>query len=148
MRKLYNLCRVVGIEGFSKEISTIAPYFSTIDPMFVNLKPEYAEFTMPSSPQGLNHIGSIGAVTCRNAAKIIAWLMTDISIEKEFRGIPAAKNVQYSTKVRTDPRAIAFGEDNDWKTPGEKPAPGTLTGIPGLEVCAAGRAVLVSESKE
>ena len=46
MSKLYDLYQAVRNEAFSIEISKIAPYFSTIAPMFVDLNPGYAEITM------------------------------------------------------------------------------------------------------
>lgn len=147
MSKLYELYQAVGNELFSKEISKIAPYFATIDPMFIDLKPDYAEITMPNTSKVHNHLGTVHAIAMCNAAEIVAGLMTEVSIPKNCRWIPTGMNVKYLAKATTDLRAVAKGDDIDWETPGEKDVPVTITDTNGLEVCAAAITMLVSEKK-
>ncbi|WP_136807840.1 hotdog fold domain-containing protein [Desulfosediminicola flagellatus] len=147
MSKLYELYQAVGNDAFSKEISKIAPYFSTIDPMFVDLKPGYAEITMPNSPKVHNHLGTVHAIAMCNAAEMVAGLMTEVSIPKNYRWIPIGMNVKYLAKATTDLRAITVGSDINWKSPGEKTVPVKITDTHGVEVCFAEITVLISEKQ-
>lgn len=147
MSKLYELYQAVGNEAFSREISKIAPYFSTIDPMFVELRPGYAEVTMPNTPKVHNHLGTVHAIAMCNAAEVAAGLMAEVSIPKGCRWIPTGMNVRYIARATTDLRAVANGEAIDWTTIGDKDIPVSITDTEGIEVCAAEITVRVSEMK-
>lgn len=148
MSALYELYQAVGNAAFSREVSKIAPYFATIEPMFVDLKPGYAEVTMPNTPKVHNHIGTVHAIAMCNAAEIAAGLMTEVSIPKSCRWLHTGMNVKYLTKATTDLRAIADGSQIDWLTPGDKDVPVRITDTSGLEVCIAAITVRVSEKKD
>lgn len=146
MSKLYELYKAVGNEAFSREVTKIAPYFATIDPMFVELRPGYAEVTMPNTPEVHNHIGSVHAIAMCNAAEVAAGLMTEVSIPTSCRWIPIGMNVRYLAKATTDLRAIADGSKIDWDVPGDKAVPVSITDTNGVEVCAAAITVKVSKA--
>jgi acyl-coenzyme A thioesterase PaaI-like protein len=148
MSKLYTLYQAVGNEVFSREISKIAPYFATIEPSFVELKPGYAEVTMPNTPKVHNHLGTVHAIAMCNAAEIAAGLMTEVSIPTTLRWIPTGMNVKYLTKATTDLRAIADGSGIDWTVPGDKDVPVSITDSAGIEVCTAFITMNVSERKD
>ena len=145
MSKLYELYKAVGNEAFSHEITKIAPYFGTIDPMFVALRPGYAEVTMPNTPEVHNHIGSVHAIAMCNAAEVAAGLMTEVSIPKTCRWIPVGMSVKYLARASTDLRAIADGSGIDWEIPGDKDVPVSITDTEGVEVCCAEITMKVSE---
>lgn len=148
MSKLYKLYKAVGKEAFSREITKIAPYFATIDPMLVELRPGYAEVTMPNTPDVHNHIGSVHAIAMCNAAEVAAGLMTEVSIPKTCRWIPIGMNVRYLAQAMTDLRAIADGAAIDWETPGNKAVPVSITDTNGVEVCSAEITMKISERRQ
>ncbi|MFN3581116.1 MAG: hotdog fold domain-containing protein [Pseudomonas sp.] len=109
-----------GPESFTKMVCQQAPYFSSINPQLVHLKPGYAEARIPFSKEITNHLGTVHAIAMCNAAELVAGLMTDASIPTEARWIPQAMTVNYLAKAKTDLRAITNGEGIDWSTAGEK----------------------------
>lgn len=115
-----------GAEQFSVMVCQQAPYFSTIAPELVELKPTYAEARMPFRKEITNHIGTVHAIAMCNAAELVAGLMTDASIPAGSRWIPQGMTVQYLAKAKTGLRAVADGSDVDWDSPGEKVVPVTL----------------------
>lgn len=119
MSQFLDMFNNVGAEQFSKLVSTVAPYFSTIDPEFVELKPGYAEVLLRNQKKVHNHIGTIHAIAMCNAAELVAGTMTDVSIPKGGRWIPQAMSVQYLNKAKTDLKVVAEGEGIDFSQGGE-----------------------------
>jgi acyl-coenzyme A thioesterase PaaI-like protein len=147
MSQLHDLYKAVGNEQFSKKVCEIAPYFSTINPKFVVLKPGYSEVTMPNTHEVHNHLGTVHAIAMCNLAEISAGIMTDVSIPETFRWIPIGMNVKYLAKAKTTLKGIADGRKIDWETPGVKEVPVNITDTEGVEVCTALIIVKVSSKK-
>ncbi|MBK1852923.1 DUF4442 domain-containing protein [Marinobacter sp. 1-4A] len=112
-----------GAEAFGNMVCQQAPYFSTIQPELVDLKPEYAEARVPFRKEITNHLGTVHAIAMCNAAELVAGLMTDASIPSDGKWIPQAMSVKYLAKAKTALRAVASGEKVDWDTSGEKTVP-------------------------
>ena len=110
----------MGAEQFSKMVCQMAPYFSTIDPEFVELKPGYSEAKMKKVREVQNHIGTVHAIAMCNAAELVAGTLTDATIPTGFRWIPKGMSVQYLAKANTDLRAVATAEGVDLSEPGDK----------------------------
>jgi acyl-coenzyme A thioesterase PaaI-like protein len=136
MSQLFELYKRVGNSSFSQKICEIAPYFATIDPQFVDLRPGYAEVTMPNTPKVHNHLGTVHAIAMCNLAEIAAGLMADVSIPESCRWIPIGMSVRYLAKAKTNLRGIADGRAIDWENPGDKDIPVHITDALGLEVCS------------
>ena len=147
MSQLLDLYKATGNEIFSKKLCEIAPYFSTIEPQFVHLRPNYAEVTMPNTKKVHNHLGTVHAIAMCNLAEITGGLLTDVSIPDTFRWIPIGMNVKYLAKATTDLRAIAEGTGIDWDQQGDKDVIVKITDTNGLEVCRATVIVKISLKK-
>ena len=147
MSELFDLYRHTGNAIFSKKICEIVPYFSTIEPQFVDLRPNYAEVTMPNTVQVHNHLGTVHAIAMCNLAEIAAGLMADVSIPENSRWIPIGMNVKYLAKAKTDLRGIANGTGIDWENPGDKDIPVCITDKDGVDVCSVTITVKVSLKK-
>lgn len=135
MSQLYQLYKASDNEEFTRNVCEIAPYFSTIDPLFQQLKPGYAEVTMPNTPKVHNHLGTVHAIAMCNLAEIAAGIMTDISIPDSYHWIPIGMHAQYNAKATTDLCGIADGAHLDWQTPGDKDVPVSILNTEGREVC-------------
>jgi len=109
-----------GVEKFSEMICQMAPFFSTIKPLFVDLKPGYSEAKVTKCREVQNHIGTVHAIAMCNAAELVAGTLTDATIPKGFRWIPKGMSVQYIAKAKTDIRAVARSEGVDFGVPGDK----------------------------
>ena len=64
MSQVLELYRSTNNKEFTKLITQAAPYFSTIDPMFEELKPGYAEITVPNTKSIHNHRAQCTLVRC------------------------------------------------------------------------------------
>jgi acyl-coenzyme A thioesterase PaaI-like protein len=137
MSQLFDLYKQIGNAGFSAKICEIVPYFNTIEPQFIELRPGYSEVTMPNTTKVHNHLGTVHAIAMCNLAEIAAGLMVDVSIPENCRWIPIGMNVRYLAKAKTDLRGVADGLGIDWTNPGDKDIPVSITDKDGLEVCSA-----------
>ncbi|MFO1379307.1 MAG: hotdog fold domain-containing protein [Chitinivorax sp.] len=126
-----------GNEAFSKMVCQMAPYFATIDPTFVELKPGYAEVRLPFRREVTNHLGSVHAIAMCNAAELVAGTMTDVSIPAGSRWIPKGMTVEYLAKAKTDLRAVADGSSVDFSQPGDVVVPVDVFDTDGQKVFSA-----------
>lgn len=126
-----------GNEAFSKMVCQMAPYFATIDPTFVELKPGYAEVRLPFRREVTNHLGSVHAIAMCNAAELVAGTMTDVSIPAGSRWIPKGMTVEYLAKAKTDLRAVADGSSVDFSQPGDVVVPVEVFDEAGQKVFSA-----------
>ncbi len=113
----------MGNQAFSKAVATLAPYFSTIEPTFTELRPGYAEVTFANRREVHNHIGTVHAIALCNAAELAAGTMTTVSIPEGRQWIPVGMTVAYLAKARTDMRVVANGESVAWDRIGNVDVP-------------------------
>jgi acyl-coenzyme A thioesterase PaaI-like protein len=125
MSQTLQLFQTVGAAQFSAMVQQMAPYFASIDPLFVELRAGYAEVTFPKRREVLNHIGTVHAIALCNAAELAAGTMTDASIGKGRRWIPKGMTVEYLAKADGDIRAVADGSEVDWSALGDLTVPVT-----------------------
>jgi acyl-coenzyme A thioesterase PaaI-like protein len=92
---------------FSRLVCWKAPYFSTIRPRFVALRPGYCEVQIRKRRRVLNHIGTVHAIAICNMAEIAGGTMTDVTVPSGFRWIPKGMTVEYLAKAQTDLTATA-----------------------------------------
>lgn len=137
MSQTLELFRSAGNEAFTRMVTELAPYFSTIDPMFVELKPGYAEVRFPNTNKVHNHLGTVHAIAMCNAAELAAGMMTEVSIPDTRRWIPMEMTVKYLKKARTDLTVVASGSGIDWNADGNIPVPVSIRDTDGQEVLSA-----------
>ena len=112
--------RPAGKWAFSRLLCLKAPYFGSIRPRFVELRPEYCEVRMRKRRAVLNHIGTVHAVAMCNMAELAGGTMTEVTIPATHRWIPKGMTVQYLKMAKTDLVAIATPRSPvDWSVPGE-----------------------------
>jgi acyl-coenzyme A thioesterase PaaI-like protein len=92
---------------FSQLVCWKAPYFGSIRPRFVELRPGYCEVRIKKRWAVLNHIGTVHAIAMCNMAEIAGGIMTDVTIPTTHRWIPKGMSVEYLKKAETDLRAVA-----------------------------------------
>lgn len=122
---------------FSKALCVVAPYFGSIKPMFDELRPNYCKISIKKRRKVQNHIGTVHAIAMCNMAELAGGTMTDISIPKGARWIPAGMTVQYVKKAKTDLVAIADGSSLDWTVNGDVIVPVVVKDTAGETVFTA-----------
>jgi acyl-coenzyme A thioesterase PaaI-like protein len=123
MNQTLALYKQMGNEAFSKAVCNLAPYFSTIDPVFVDLRPGYAEVKFANRREVHNHMGTVHAIALCNAAELAAGTMTTVSIPDGRQWIPVGMTVQYLAKAKTDVRIVADGAQVNWEQTGDVQVP-------------------------
>lgn len=91
---------------FSKAIARKAPYFRSIDPRFVELRPGHCEITSRKRRAVTNHIGTFHAIAMCNMAELCGGTLTEIMVPATHRWIPKGMTVEYLKKAETDLRAV------------------------------------------
>jgi acyl-coenzyme A thioesterase PaaI-like protein len=108
--------------AFSRLVCLKAPYFGSIRPRFVELRPEYCEVRIRKRRSVLNHIGTVHAIAMCNMAELAAGTMTEVTVPSTHRWIPKGMTVKYLKVATTDLVAVAAPESaGDWSAPGEYP---------------------------
>ena len=92
---------------FARAVCWKAPYFGSIRPQFVELRPGYSEVKIRKRRAVLNHIGTVHAIAMCNMAELAAGTMTDVTIPVTHRWIPKGMHVEYLGKADTGLKAIA-----------------------------------------
>ena len=123
MNQVLGMFQNMGNQAFSKALTDFAPYFSTIEPTFTELRPGYAEVTFANRRAVHNHIGTVHAIALCNAAELAAGTMTTVSIPEGRQWIPVGMSVQYLAKAKTDMRVVANGENLAWDQTGNLDVP-------------------------
>jgi acyl-coenzyme A thioesterase PaaI-like protein len=114
--ELYNQ---MGPEAFSQAVGQIAPYFASIDPEMVELKPGYAEMRLKNQKKVHNHLGTVHAIAMCNAAELVGGMTTDVSIPAGAIWIPQGMTVAYLAKAKTDLKVVCDASEVDFSQPGE-----------------------------
>lgn len=137
MGQVLEMFNAAGSAQFSKMVCQMAPYFGTIEPEVVGLRPGRAEAKVGFRRDITNHIGTIHAIALCNAAELVAGLMTQVSIPDGMRWIPSGMTVEYLAKAKTDVTAVADGSAVDWQSEGDKIVPVEITDSEGQTVFTA-----------
>ncbi len=134
---------------FSRLICLKAPYFSSVRPRFVALRPGYCEVAIRKRRAVTNHLGTVHAIAMCNMAELAAGIMSEATVPASHRWIPKGMSVEYMKKGGSDLRATAelpalpaFGP------PVELPVPVTITDRQGEPVCRAVIRMWVSPRKD
>ena len=123
MSQMLQMFQQAGAAQFSAMIGQVAPYFASIAPQMVELRPGYAEVRFAKRREVLNHIGTVHAIALCNAAELAAGSMTDASIPGGCRWIPKGMTVEYLAKADGDIRTVADGSKVDWDQTGDIKVP-------------------------
>ena len=99
--------RPAGRRLFSLAVCWKAPYFRTVRPVFVELRPGHGEVRARNRRAVRNHIGTFHAIACCNLAELVAGTTLEATLPASHRWIPTGMSVSYLAKAETDLRAVA-----------------------------------------
>ncbi|WNL45390.1 hotdog fold domain-containing protein [Dyella sp. BiH032] len=98
---------------FSRLICLKAPYFGSIRPRFMELRPGYCRIRFAKRRAVLNHIGTVHAIAMCNLAELAGGTMTEVTIPSSHRWIPKGMTVEYLKKASTDVVGVAMPQRGD-----------------------------------
>ncbi|MDX1568839.1 MAG: hotdog fold domain-containing protein [Xanthomonadales bacterium] len=103
-----------GLWLFSRMVCLKAPYFRTIRPTFLDLRPGYGRARIRKRWGVTNHIGTVHAIALANLCEFLAGTLMEISIASGMRWIPKGMDIRYLAKATTDVTAVCELERYDW----------------------------------
>jgi acyl-coenzyme A thioesterase PaaI-like protein len=92
---------------FSRLVCRRAPYFSTIRPAIVELRPGRCEVRINKRRGVENHLHTVHAIAICNMAELAAGLVSEVTIPATHRWIPKGMTVDYLKRAETHLRAVA-----------------------------------------
>jgi len=101
---------------FSGILARFAPYFTTIKPKVVELRPNYMKASMKKRKAVHNHLKTVHAIAMCNLCEFTGGILMEASIPKHRRWIPVAMTVNYVAKAKTDLTATCDLSHVDWNT--------------------------------
>ncbi len=104
----------VGKRVFSLAFAQKAPYFATIHPRFVDVRPNYAELVIPKRRGVTNHIKTVHAIALCNGLEAAMGALAESTIPKNKRWIPKGMDITYTAKATSDITCIAETDPEQW----------------------------------
>ncbi|MFM1874943.1 MAG: hypothetical protein RL266_680, partial [Bacteroidota bacterium] len=101
---------------FSGILARFAPYFTTIKPKVLELRPNYMKASMKKRKAVHNHLKTVHAIAMCNLCEFTGGILMEASIPKHRRWIPVAMTVNYVKKAMTDLTATCDLSHIDWET--------------------------------
>jgi len=99
---------------FSFVFSQKAPYFATVRPRFVALRPDYAELVIPKRRRVHNHLKTVHAIAICNGLEAAMGALAEATIPPGKRWIPKGMEVSYTAKAVSDITCIAETDPAQW----------------------------------
>ncbi|PVG80950.1 thioesterase [Nocardioides gansuensis] len=103
-----------GKRVFSLAFSQMAPYFGTIHPRFVDIRPHYAELVIPKRRGVHNHLKTVHAIALCNGLEAAMGALAEATIPSDKRWIPKGMEVSYTAKADSDITCTAETDPEQW----------------------------------
>ena len=109
----------VGRGLFSLAFGIKAPYFLTIAPTVVALRPNRAEVRIRKWWGVHNHIGTLHVIAIANGLEMAMGALAEATIPPQLRWIPKGMELEYLAMANSTVVAVAETDPSDWDGPGE-----------------------------
>jgi acyl-coenzyme A thioesterase PaaI-like protein len=103
-----------GRRVFSLLFSLKAPYFASVRPRFVELRPDYAELVVRKRRGVQNHIGTVHVIAICNGLEAAMGALAEVSVPPHKRWIPKGMDVSYTAKATSDITCVAETDRAQW----------------------------------
>ncbi|GAA4810183.1 hotdog fold domain-containing protein [Nocardioides caeni] len=104
----------IGKRVFSLAFAQKAPYFATIHPRVVDMRPNYAEITFAKRRSVQNHIGTVHAIALCNGLEMAMGALAESTVPSTKRWIPKGMSISYTAKATGDITCIAETDQEQW----------------------------------
>lgn len=99
---------------FSRLFSLKAPYFATVRPRFVVLRPGYAELWIRKRRRVHNHLGTVHVIAICNGLEAAMGAVAEATVPPGRRWIPKGMEVSYPAKADSDITCVAETDPAAW----------------------------------
>jgi hypothetical protein len=110
---------LIGRGAFSLAFGLKAPYFLTIAPTVVELRPNHAEVRVRKWWGVHNHIGTVHVIAVANGMEMAMGALAEATIPGHLRWIPKGMELEYLALSDSTLLATADTDPSDWTGPGE-----------------------------
>lgn len=107
-----------GKRVFSLVYAEAAPYFATVRPRVIDVRPNRAELVIPKRRRVQNHLKTVHVIAICNGLEAAMGLVAEASIPVTRRWIPKGMDVRYLAKATSDIRCVAETDADVWTGPG------------------------------
>jgi acyl-coenzyme A thioesterase PaaI-like protein len=104
-----------GRTAFSVVFARKAPYFRTIRPRFLDVRPHRAELVVADRKRVRNHIGTVHVIAICNGLEAAMGALSEATVPPGKRWIPKGMRVEYVGKATSDIVCVAETEPADWE---------------------------------
>lgn len=110
---------VLGRGAFSLAFGLKAPYFLTIQPTLIELRPNHAAVRIRKWWGVQNHIGTVHVIAVANGLEMAMGALAEATIPAHLRWIPKGMQLEYLALADSTITATADTDPADWTGPGE-----------------------------
>jgi len=110
---------VLGRGAFSLAFGLKAPYFLTIQPTLIELRPNHAAVRIRKWWGVQNHIGTVHVIAVANGLEMAMGALAEATIPPHLRWIPKGMELEYVALADSRITATADTDPADWTGPGE-----------------------------
>jgi acyl-coenzyme A thioesterase PaaI-like protein len=121
---------------FTRALTFKTPYFSTIHPLVVDVRPGLCVTKMKDRHSIRNHLATIHAGALCNLCELTGGLAVEVSVSPDLRWIPKEMTVRYKKKAKGTLTGIC-SFDPDILMPGDVVVPLEIKNVAGEVVLAA-----------
>ena len=114
-----NRVPVIGRGAFSLAFALKAPYFLTIAPTVLELRPNFAKIKVRKWWGVHNHLGTVHAIAVANGLEMAMGALAEATIPAHLRWIPKGMELEYLALADSTITATADTDPADWTGPGE-----------------------------
>jgi hypothetical protein len=139
---------VLGRAAFSLAFGLKAPYFLTIAPSVVDVRPNHAAVRIRKWWGVQNHIGTVHVIAIANGLEMAMGALAEATIPAELRWIPKGMELEYLAMADSTILATADTDPADWAQPGEIDVRVEATRADGTAVVRGVIRLYVSERKK
>jgi len=126
-RLLTHLPLGLGQGVFSYAFTRQARFFSTIRPVFTDVRPHHASLRLPNRKAVHNHIGTVHAIAVCNGLEAGMGALAEATTPTGMRWLPKAMEVNYLAKSTSDLLCTATTTPADWEAAPDVPVRVTAT---------------------
>jgi hypothetical protein len=138
----------LGRAAFSLAFGLKAPYFLTIAPTVVDLRPNHAAVRIRKWWGVHNHIGTVHVIAIANGLEMAMGALAEATIPGHLRWIPKGMQLDYLAMADSTILATAETDPADWTAPGEIDVRVQATRADGTVVVRGVIRLHVSEKKQ
>ena len=122
---------------FAQSICRRAPYFASIKPRFLELRPTLCRVSFANRKSVRNHLGTIHALAMGNLCELAAGMVTEVTVPTNMSWVPRGMTIEYLRRAESEVTATARLDKTEWTQAQNVAVPITVVDRNGTEVVRA-----------